>query len=160
VSGYGMEHDLNKSREAGFIQHFTKPINISNLENTIVTTLIDAPQPDGSTSDSTTPASKTISRSELEHWQNANRRFALIDVLPNSLNRDTRLREKQAGEFLAKISRLGVSKDEPIVLYERCSACIESAAAADLLRQEGFQEIYCFTGPQSAFYTSQHGAMQ
>lgn len=160
VSGYGMEHDVNKSREAGFLQHLTKPINISNLENTIATTLMEASQPACSTSDSTMPARKTISRSELEQWQNANRRFALIDVLPNTLNRDRRQFEKHAPEFLDKISRLGVSKDEPIVLYERGSACIESAAASDLLRQEGFQEIYCFTGPQAAFYTSQHGAMQ
>lgn len=160
VSGYGMEHDVNKSREAGFLQHLTKPINISNLENTIATTLMAASQPACLTSNSAMPARKTISRSELEQWQNANRRFALIDVLPNTLNRERRLLEKQASEFLKKISRLGISKNEPIVLYERGSACIESAAASDLLRREGFEEIYCFTGPQSAFYTSQHGAMQ
>lgn len=159
VSGYGMEHDVNKSREAGFIEHLTKPINISNLENTIATTLMDAPQPACSTIDPTTPARKTISRSELEQWQNADRRFALIDVLPNNVNQGRRPLEKKASEFLEKISNLGVCKDEPIVLYERGSACIEAAAAADLLKGEGFHEIYCFTGPQAAFYTSQHGAM-
>lgn len=160
VSGYGMEHDVNKSREAGFLQHLTKPINISNLESTIATTLMDACQQGDSANESTLPARKTISRSELEEWQNTNRRFALIDVLPNTLNWDRGMSENQAGEFLEKISRLGISKDEPVVLYERGSACIESAAAADLLRREGFQDIYCFTGPQAAFYASQHGAMQ
>ncbi len=160
VSGYGMEHDVKKSREAGFIEHLTKPINISNLENTIATTLMDASQSAGSINELTTPARKTISRSELEHWQNTNHSFALIDVLPNTLNQDRRLLEKQTGDFLQKITSLGVSKDEPVVLYERASACIESAAAADLLRREGFQEIYCFIGPQAAFYNSQHGAMQ
>ncbi|MDI1312261.1 hybrid sensor histidine kinase/response regulator [Prosthecobacter sp.] len=44
VSGYGMEHDVKKSREAGFIEHMTKPINISNLENTIAATLQIAPR--------------------------------------------------------------------------------------------------------------------
>ncbi len=42
VSGYGMEHDLKKSREAGFIEHLTKPINISNLEHMIASTLLEA----------------------------------------------------------------------------------------------------------------------
>ena len=160
MSGYGMEHDVKKSREAGFAEHLTKPINIAHLENAITTTLRDASQPEVPTPDATRPAGKTISRSELEEWQNSHRSFALIDVLPNALKEDRRLLEKQAGDFLEKISSLGVGKDEPIVLYERGSACIESAAAADLLRKNGFQEIYCFAGPQSAFYTSQHGAMQ
>lgn len=44
VSGYGMEHDVKKSREAGFIEHLTKPINISNLETMIAATLQTAPR--------------------------------------------------------------------------------------------------------------------
>ncbi|WP_395744836.1 response regulator [Prosthecobacter sp.] len=48
VSGYGMEHDVRRSREAGFIDHLTKPINISNLEAMITATLSDVPAPAGS----------------------------------------------------------------------------------------------------------------
>lgn len=39
VSGYGMDHDVKKSLEAGFIDHLTKPININNLEQMITATL-------------------------------------------------------------------------------------------------------------------------
>ncbi len=44
MSGYGMDHDLRRSRDAGFIEHLTKPINISNLEHMIATTLTSAPR--------------------------------------------------------------------------------------------------------------------
>ena len=39
VSGFGMEHDVNKSREVGFIAHLTKPIDFTHLENLIVESL-------------------------------------------------------------------------------------------------------------------------
>jgi signal transduction histidine kinase len=132
VSGYGMDHDVNKSRKAGFIQHLTKPINMSNLEKTIAATLLDAPAPNDSKEP---PATKTISLIELEEWQDSNRSYALIDVLPNSQSQDRRLLEKQSRVFQERISTFGVRKDEPIVLY-------------------------CFTGPQSAYYGSQHGTQQ
>ncbi|MDQ3029316.1 MAG: ATP-binding protein, partial [Actinomycetota bacterium] len=35
VSGYGMEHDLRASEEAGFAAHLVKPINMQQLEATI-----------------------------------------------------------------------------------------------------------------------------
>ena len=35
VSGYGMEEDVRRSREAGFSAHLTKPINAQNLTRTI-----------------------------------------------------------------------------------------------------------------------------
>lgn len=159
VSGYGMEHDQQRSREAGFIKHLTKPINISNLEKTITATLMDMPEPADSTNDQDAPpAVKTISLIELEQWQDSNRSFALLDVTPNGLNQTPRQLEKHRRDFLKKISRLGISKDAPVVLYEGGSACIESAAAADILQREGFHEIYRFTGPQAAYYTSQHGS--
>jgi signal transduction histidine kinase len=36
VSGYGMDHDVNKSREVGFLAHLTKPIDFPKLERLIV----------------------------------------------------------------------------------------------------------------------------
>jgi signal transduction histidine kinase len=39
VSGYGMDHDVKKSREVGFVAHLTKPIDFPTLENLIVKTL-------------------------------------------------------------------------------------------------------------------------
>jgi PAS domain S-box-containing protein len=35
LSGYGMEEDIQRSREAGFEEHLTKPINLQKLEATI-----------------------------------------------------------------------------------------------------------------------------
>jgi CheY-like chemotaxis protein len=32
LSGYGMDDDMNKSREAGFMEHVIKPVNIAQLE--------------------------------------------------------------------------------------------------------------------------------
>ena len=35
LSGFGMDEDLRKSKEAGFSQHLTKPINFQRLEAAI-----------------------------------------------------------------------------------------------------------------------------
>ncbi len=43
VSGYGMDHDLEKSRAAGFAGHLTKPVDFSRLESLIVEKLTAAP---------------------------------------------------------------------------------------------------------------------
>jgi PAS domain S-box-containing protein len=36
LSGFGMEEDIERSREAGFIEHLTKPIDLQRLEATIL----------------------------------------------------------------------------------------------------------------------------
>ncbi len=41
VSGYGMDHDLERSQRAGFVAHLTKPIDFSRLETLIVEKLSD-----------------------------------------------------------------------------------------------------------------------
>jgi signal transduction histidine kinase len=38
LSGYGMDEDIRRSKEAGFIDHLTKPINFSRLERLIAET--------------------------------------------------------------------------------------------------------------------------
>jgi CheY-like chemotaxis protein len=35
ISGFGMEHDVNKAHAAGFSEHLTKPINFERLEEAI-----------------------------------------------------------------------------------------------------------------------------
>ncbi|HEX8281384.1 MAG TPA: response regulator, partial [Chthoniobacterales bacterium] len=35
LSGFGMENDVNRAREAGFSEHLTKPINFERLEEAI-----------------------------------------------------------------------------------------------------------------------------
>ncbi len=35
LSGYGMDEDIARSREAGFLEHLTKPINFERLEAAI-----------------------------------------------------------------------------------------------------------------------------
>jgi len=42
VSGYGMEEDVNRSRDAGFVHHLTKPIQLDRLTELITTTLESA----------------------------------------------------------------------------------------------------------------------
>ena len=36
LSGYGMEEDIRRSREAGFLRHLTKPVDLQVLEATIL----------------------------------------------------------------------------------------------------------------------------
>jgi CheY-like chemotaxis protein len=35
LSGFGMEADVNKARDAGFSEHLTKPINFDRLDQAI-----------------------------------------------------------------------------------------------------------------------------
>ncbi len=50
VSGYGMDHDLERSQRAGFVAHLTKPIDFPRLEALIVEKL-SARAPESATSD-------------------------------------------------------------------------------------------------------------
>jgi len=43
LSGFGMEHDVNKARDAGFSEHLTKPINFERLEEAIQNVLKPEP---------------------------------------------------------------------------------------------------------------------
>lgn len=47
VSGFGMEADMKRSREAGFILHLVKPIQIGELEHllTVARSELDQPPP-------------------------------------------------------------------------------------------------------------------
>ncbi|HSI32715.1 MAG: PAS domain S-box protein [Phycisphaerae bacterium] len=38
LSGFGMEEDVRKSRDAGFLEHLTKPVNVSQLKRAIIRT--------------------------------------------------------------------------------------------------------------------------
>jgi CheY-like chemotaxis protein len=35
LSGYGMDHDIRRSKEAGFARHLTKPVDFRRLKATI-----------------------------------------------------------------------------------------------------------------------------
>lgn len=35
LSGFGMQHDIERSKEAGFVEHLTKPVNFSHLQAAI-----------------------------------------------------------------------------------------------------------------------------
>jgi 3-mercaptopyruvate sulfurtransferase SseA len=100
---------------------------------------------------------KTICLNELEEWQDSDRHFAMIEVLPDKATRETQLPETRCRDFVEQIHRLGVSKNQAIVLYEGQSACIEAAAANEALTHEGYDEVYCFTGPRAPLYATQHG---
>jgi CheY-like chemotaxis protein len=42
LSGFGMEEDLVRSREAGFVEHLTKPIDLAQLERALARALAAA----------------------------------------------------------------------------------------------------------------------
>lgn len=46
LSGYGMEADVRKSQEAGFLAHLTKPVDFQALE-ALVRQITAAPAPKG-----------------------------------------------------------------------------------------------------------------
>jgi CheY-like chemotaxis protein len=43
MSGYGMEEDVRRSREAGFSEHLVKPVDISSLEQAILNLVSQIP---------------------------------------------------------------------------------------------------------------------
>jgi DNA-binding response OmpR family regulator len=45
LSGYGMEDDVRKSLEAGFLDHLVKPINLDRLKALIERVVDDSPAP-------------------------------------------------------------------------------------------------------------------
>jgi CheY-like chemotaxis protein len=47
LSGFGMENDINRAREAGFAEHLTKPINFERLEEVIHSLLATEPASNG-----------------------------------------------------------------------------------------------------------------
>ncbi|MGV3662292.1 MAG: rhodanese-like domain-containing protein [Prosthecobacter sp.] len=104
---------------------------------------------------------KTIDRTELERWANEQRAFALVDVLPD----DPACAHLAAAmphahsraDFMSQMARLEAHKEQPVVLYEASSASVRSGAAADMLEQAGFDNVYRFVGPQSAIHASAHG---
>jgi signal transduction histidine kinase/ActR/RegA family two-component response regulator len=44
LTGFGMEHDINRARDAGFSEHLTKPINFERLEEAIQNLLTAEPE--------------------------------------------------------------------------------------------------------------------
>jgi DNA-binding response OmpR family regulator len=44
LTGFGMEEDIRKSREAGFLAHLTKPVNLQELE-TVLSRVMREPVP-------------------------------------------------------------------------------------------------------------------
>ena len=41
ITGYGMDHDVNSSRESGFRTHLTKPVHVQALEKALSTAMAD-----------------------------------------------------------------------------------------------------------------------
>src|ERR1043166_994900 len=92
--------------------------------------------------------------SELQRWMNEQRRFTLIDVLPEKYFNAQRLpgaRRATVYEvtFLDQIKALGIRREdkEPLVLYGAGEGSLDSAVAAEKLERAGFlQPIYDFRG--------------
>lgn len=58
---------------------------------------------------------------------------------------------------MEQVARLQGRKDEPVVLYEAASASVHSSAAAAMLEQSGFRNVYHFIGPQTPLHAACHG---
>lgn len=105
---------------------------------------------------------KTIDRSELDQWAHQQHSFALLDVLPGAEEGEhlgERMpHEHNTADFLAQIDSLGDDKAQVVVLYESSTASIPSAAAAGLLEDAGFGNVYLLMGPQAALHTSGHAS--
>ncbi|HEX4085502.1 MAG TPA: PAS domain S-box protein [Chthoniobacteraceae bacterium] len=56
LSGYGMEEDLRRSREAGFTAHLVKPVDVNELRATVRQLAASLPDEDGSTAPEVTLA--------------------------------------------------------------------------------------------------------
>jgi CheY-like chemotaxis protein len=46
LSGYGMEENMRRSREAGFLAHLTKPVSLQELEAVLQRVVGEAVPPD------------------------------------------------------------------------------------------------------------------
>lgn len=103
---------------------------------------------------------KTIDRTELERWTQEEQPFALLDVLPGDPTVAHSAEElphtHSQADFMNQVASLGRRKDEPVVLYEAASASIYPAAAAAMLEQSGFSNVYHFIGPQTSLHAAGH----
>ena len=57
MSGFGAEEDLRQSREAGFFDHLTKPIDLTRLDNAIKSATANAAGRDADSDDDSQPFS-------------------------------------------------------------------------------------------------------
>ena len=57
MSGFGAEEDLRQSREAGFCDHLTKPIDLTRLDNAIKSAVAPASGPQTDADDDSEPFS-------------------------------------------------------------------------------------------------------
>ena len=92
-----------------------------------------------------------LEASELQSWMREQRRFTLLDVLPDEYFQAQRLpgaRRASVYEvtFLNQVEALGISPNEPVVLYGAGNGSLDSAVAAEKLERAGFRRIYDFRG--------------
>ena len=88
-----------------------------------------------------------LDASELRSWMREERRFTLIDVLPEEYFNAQRLPGARRAcvyevNFLDQIKALGLGSDEPLVLYGAGHGSLDSAVAAEKLERAGFRQIY------------------
>ncbi len=100
-----------------------------------------------------------IDAAELQGWMREQRRFTLIDVLPEEYFHAQRLpgaRRASVYEvtFLNQVGALGISPDGPVVLYGAGNGSLDSAVAAEKLERAGFRQIYDFRGGRAAWAQS------
>lgn len=92
-----------------------------------------------------------LTASELQRWMSEQRRFTLIDVLPEEVfNAQHQPGARRATvyevSFLDQIQALGVGRVKPLVLYGAEEGSLDSAVAAGKLERAGFQQVYDFRG--------------
>ncbi len=97
-----------------------------------------------------------IDAAELQRRLRADRRLALLDVLPEEYFNAQHLPGARRAcvyevTFLDQIKNLGLQPDDPVVLYGAGRGSLDSAVAAQKLERAGFTRLFDFRGGRAAW---------
>jgi polyisoprenoid-binding protein YceI len=98
----------------------------------------------------------TIDAVELQRWMREKRRFVLVDVLPDDAYAAQHLPGAKRAcvyevDFLDQVRNLGVTGNEPVVLYGAGTGSLDSTVAAEKLERAGVAQIFNFNGGRAAW---------
>jgi polyisoprenoid-binding protein YceI/rhodanese-related sulfurtransferase len=98
--------------------------------------------------------STTLNIAELQRWLSDGRDFALIDVLPGEIFEERHLPGARKAcvyevDFLDQVAKLGIGRDQPIVVCGAGPDSLESATAAEKLDRAGFKQVFDFRGGEA-----------
>jgi polyisoprenoid-binding protein YceI/rhodanese-related sulfurtransferase len=98
--------------------------------------------------------STSLNIAELQRWLSEGRDFALIDVLPGEIFEERHLPGARKAcvyevDFLDQVAKLGIGRDQPIVVCGAGPDSLESTTAAEKLDRAGFTQVFNFRGGEA-----------